>query len=106
MEGQSYRSALVDVVYFAIVGVLGWHHSLSEPVLAALLGVYSAHRFGVAMGKQQAVVALSSPPRDGGQGGGGLTLRPPPSSSSTSDGAPPSVAHRSSELLDRLGWIG
>lgn len=97
MEGQSYRSMVVDVVYFAIVGLLGWHRSLSEPVLAALLGVYSAHRFGVAMGKQQAVVAMSGPPRDG-TGGSGPTLRPPPNSTET----PPNVAHRRAIAWDLI----
>lgn len=62
---------ITDLAFFAVVGYLGVHHTLGEPVLATLLSAYVAHRFGVAMGKQQAVIALSNNSGGGGGGGGG-----------------------------------
>lgn len=58
-SGQSSRSAFVDVVYFLVIGLLGYARMLSEPTLAVLLGSYSSYRFGVAQGKQQLMIALS-----------------------------------------------
>jgi len=70
MEGQRALSTLVDIAFFVIVGIFGLNHILSEAVLATLLSGYAAHRFGIASGKQQAIVALSSsgslPPGSGG----------------------------------------
>jgi len=72
MEGQRALSTIVDLAFFIVIGLLGWHKVLSEAVLATLLSAYTAHRFGIASGKQQAIVALGSggsvPPGSGGSG--------------------------------------
>lgn len=70
--GQRAMSAVVDVAFFVVVGVLGFTRVLSEPLLGALLGSYASARFGIAYGKQQTVVALASQQdrRQGGDGGG------------------------------------
>ena len=69
MEGQRILATLVDLAFFVVVGLLGMRRILSEGVLATLLSGYVAHRFGVASGKQQAIVAATL---GGGGGGGGM----------------------------------
>lgn len=69
MEGQRILATLVDLAFFVVVGLLGMKRILSEGVLATLLSGYVAHRFGVASGKQQAIVAATL---GGGGGGGGM----------------------------------
>lgn len=66
--GQRITSAFVDVVFFCVVGALGWQKVLSEPTLAVLFGSYASYRFGIAAGKQQTLVAFS---RGDGSGTGG-----------------------------------
>lgn len=61
---------LRDCVFFLVVAYLGLRHALSEPILAALLSAYTAHRFGISMGKQQAVIALNNAGPNVGGGGG------------------------------------
>jgi hypothetical protein len=90
VEGQRWHSTLVDLAFFATVCLLGFKLVLHETVLATLLGMYAAGRFGVAHGKQQAVIALSgggnsNPPGPPGSGSSGehrlnLSQSPPPPS--------------------------
>src|SRR5512147_2406420 len=83
MEGQRALSTIVDLAFFVVIGLLGWHKVLSEAVLATLLSAYTAHRFGIASGKQQAIVALGSagssggsvPPGSSGGGSSGQSQR-------------------------------
>lgn len=73
--GQRLISASVDMVFFAVIGLLGYAGKLSEPTLAVLFTAYASQRFGVAMGKQQAAQRAfydnngnSGPPTSGTSG--------------------------------------
>jgi hypothetical protein len=110
MEGQRWMSMIVDLAFFAVIGLLGLKRVLSEPILAALLSSYAAHRFGVAMGKQQAVIALSG---SGGSGSGSsgssgehklnIPLGPPPASKGPQSST---MGDRLSRTSAIVGWMG
>lgn len=73
--GQRVTSALVDVVFFAVVWSLAREHVVEGQAVVGLLSSYAAWRFGIAHGKQQTIVAMSRQhDRDGGGPGA-----PPPS---------------------------
>lgn len=124
MEGQRWHSTVVDLAFFVTVCLLGFRQVLHETVLATLLGMYAAGRFGVAHGKQQAVIALSGsgsgsvpPTGSGGSGGSGASgehrLHLPPQESSltsTSKKVDPRTLQQTRTAVDlrlaSLGWWG
>jgi uncharacterized membrane protein YgcG len=74
--GQRLTSALVDVIFFAVVWSLARERVIEGQAVVGLLSMYAGARFGIAHGKQQTVIALSRQRDDhwgGGGGGGGIS---------------------------------
>lgn len=73
--GQKLLASLVDIAFFVVLGLMGWHGVLKEGAVLMLLGLYAQGRFNVAMQKQQTVqmatITGSSGPTSGPGGGGG-----------------------------------
>lgn len=82
-------AGLRDCVFFLVIGFLGHKHVIGEPILAALLSAYTAHRFGVSMGKQQAIVSLNNSGGGGGTGTSGTMRAVDPSLAATRRVEPP-----------------
>ena len=74
--GQRLLASLVDVCFFALVGVLAVRHVLTEQAILPILLLYARERFAVAQSKQ--ITAMIG-------GTGGSSGRPPPG-----DDGPPS----------------
>lgn len=85
--GQRLLASLVDVCFFALVGVLAVRHVLTEQAILPILLLYARERFAVAQSKQITAMiggsgGSSGRPPDGG-GGSGTTnavVMPPPTS--------------------------
>lgn len=86
-----------DCIFFLVVGYLGSKRIIGEPILAALLSAYTAHRFGLSMGKQQAVIALSGGATGSSSTGGG----PGSSGSMRAVVIPPASSTRESRATTR-----
>jgi hypothetical protein len=71
--GQKLLASLVDIAFFVVLGLMGWHGVLKEGAVLMLLGLYAQGRFNVAMQKQQTVqmaTVTGGPPMGPGPGGG------------------------------------
>lgn len=82
--GQRLLASLVDVCFFALVGVLAIHRVLTEQAILPILLLYARERFAVAQSKQtmQIVSAAGSgpsnrPPDGGSDGGTGTSGKMP-----------------------------
>ena len=100
-----------DCIFFLVVAYLGLHHAIGEPILAALLSAYTAHRFGISMGKQSAVIALNNGPGTGtgGTGGGASgtsgTMRAVPDPNATTRRIDPRTLAPDSEAVTPSGGM-
>lgn len=75
--GQKLLASLVDIAFFVVLGLMGWHGVLKEGAVLMLLGLYAQGRFNVAMQKQQTVQMATVTGGPGGPTGpGGGNLRP------------------------------
>jgi hypothetical protein len=57
--GQRVTSAIVDVVFFAVVWSLARSRVVEGQAVVGLLSMYAGARFGIAHGKQQTIVAMA-----------------------------------------------
>lgn len=85
-SGQRALATLVDLAFFTVVAIFGVQKVIGEVLIGTLLSSYTAYRFGIASGKQQAMAALTHSGviqggrdgRDGPPSGGPGPSAPPP----------------------------
>ncbi len=58
--GQKFMSSLVDIVFFVVIGFLGYKVVLKESTLFALLVIYAQGRFSVAKDKQTSMLVANN----------------------------------------------
>lgn len=100
-SGQRALATLVDLAFFTVVAIFGVQKVIGEVLIGTLLSSYTAYRFGIASGKQQAMAALTHSGVIGRDGrNDGPPSRPEGGGGAPSGGPPPGHTPRSSSAID------